>query len=152
MPVGSISRDLIEKLFSDTRRLFRAPVGMSSLSCMIGIISMRSGVGIVSPLRIRTAQGTIAGQGIVDLNRQQLDMTVGSQSATTSAFALDVPFRISGAFSNPIVSPSTNKVALATANLSELPPSLRQVAQHNPCTSPRQSPRALDTSRDHGAN
>jgi hypothetical protein len=98
---------------------------------------MRSGVGIVSPLRIRTAQGTIAGKGIVDLNRQQLDLTVGSQSATTSAFALDVPFRISGALSDPIVRRSTNKAALATANLSELPPSLRQLAQHNPCTSPR---------------
>jgi len=137
MPVGSISRDLIEKLSTDTRRLFRAPVGMSALSCMIGIINMRSGVAIVAPLRIRTPQGTIAGQGIVDLNRQQLDMTVGSQSATTSAFALDVPFRISGALSDPIVRPSTSKPALATANLNELPLSLRQVVQHNPCTSPR---------------
>jgi uncharacterized protein involved in outer membrane biogenesis len=44
MPVGSISRDLFEKLSTDTRRLFRAPAGMSSVSCMIGIITHQSAI------------------------------------------------------------------------------------------------------------
>ncbi len=137
MSGGRIPRDLIEKASLDIRRLFRAPKGMSEVTCLLGIVIMQGGEGTISPLRIRTADGTIAGQGRFDLNRGQLDVTAGSQSSTTSDFALDVPFRISGAFSNPSVRPFAGRVALASADLSNLPPALRPVARRNPCLSPR---------------
>ena len=133
MTAGSISRDVIEKASIDIRRLFRKPEGMAPVSCLLGVVEIRNGLGTLSPVRIRTADGTIAGQGTFDLRRNQINVTIGSQSATTSAFALDVPVQISGDINNPHVRPSTRSVALATADLEKLPPPLRPVAQRNPC-------------------
>jgi hypothetical protein len=117
----------------DIRRLFRKSEGMVPVSCLLGVIEMRNGLGTLSPMRIRTADGTIAGQGTFDLRRNRINVTIGSQSATTSAFALDVPVQISGDINNPDVRPSTRSVALATADLNKLPPPLRPVVQRNPC-------------------
>lgn len=137
MPVGSISRDLVEKASVDIRRLFRTPGGMIPVSCLLAVIEMQAGTGTVSPVRIRTGRGTIAGQGRFDLNRRQIDLTLGSQSATTSDFALDIPFRIVGPFNDPDIRPSSGKATLATTDVNALPPALRQVAQRNPCLSAR---------------
>jgi len=137
MATGSISRDAVEKASTDLRQLFRTPKGMTPVTCLLGIVDMRAGAGTVSPLRIRTASGTIAGQGRFDLYRNQIDVTIGSQSATTSDFALDIPFRISGPLSNPDVRPSSGKATLATADINKLLPALRQAARRNPCLSAR---------------
>jgi uncharacterized protein involved in outer membrane biogenesis len=137
MATGSISRDAVEKASTDLRQLFRTPKGMTSVSCLLGIVDMRAGAGTVSPLRIRTASGTVAGQGRFDLYRDQIDVTIGSQATTTSDFALDIPFRISGSLSNPDVRPSGRKATLATADVNKLLPALQQAARQNPCLSAR---------------
>ena len=137
MAGGSISRDAVEKASTDLRQLLRTPKGMTPVTCLLGIVDLRAGAGTVSPLRIRTASGTIAGQGRFDLYRDQIDVTIGSQAATTSDFALDIPFRISGSLSNPDVRPSGRKATLAPADVSKLLPALRQAARRNPCLSAR---------------
>ncbi|WP_158746946.1 AsmA-like C-terminal region-containing protein [Acidisphaera sp. L21] len=133
MTAGSISRDVVEKASLDIRRLFRKPEGMAPVSCMLGVVELRNGLGTLAPVRIRTADGTIAGQGSFDLRRNRIDVTIGSQSATTSAFALDVPVRISGDINNPDISPSTRSVVLTAADLSKLTPQLRPIVQRNLC-------------------
>jgi hypothetical protein len=133
MTAGSISRDIVEKASLDVRRLFRKPEGMVPVYCLLGVVEIRNGLGTLSPVRIRTADGTIAGQGTFDLRRNRIDVTIGSQSATTSAFALDVPVQIRGDINNPGVHPSTRPVAFATADVNKLPPLLRPVVQRNPC-------------------
>jgi uncharacterized protein involved in outer membrane biogenesis len=133
MTAGSISRDVVEKASLDIRRLFRKPEGMTPVSCLLGVVKIRDGLGTLSPVRIRTADGTIAGQGTFDLKRNLINMTIGSQSATTSAFALDVPVQISGDINNPDVRPSSRPATLATADLAKLPPSLRPAVQRSPC-------------------
>ena len=133
MTAGSISRDVVEKASLDIRRLFRKPEGMTPVSCLLGVIEIRNGLGTLSPVRIRTADGTIAGQGSFDLRRNLINVTIGSQSTTTSAFALDVPVQISGDINNPDVRPSTGSVAMVTANLNKLPAALRSTVQRNPC-------------------
>lgn len=133
MTSGSVSRDIIEKASLDVRRLFRSPNGMSPVLCMLGIVDLHGKAGTVSPFRIRTADGTIAGRGSFDLARNQIDVTVGSEASTTSDFALDVPVRISGSLSNPSIRPASTTPAMATPDLSKLPPRLRQAAQKNAC-------------------
>jgi hypothetical protein len=133
MTSGSISRDVIEKASLDIRRLFRKPSGMAPIACALAVFEARKGVATLSPIRIRTADGTIAGQGEFDLNSNRIDMTIGSQSSTTSAFALDVPFQISGNINDPNVVPSSRPAALAVADLAKLPQALRAVVQRNPC-------------------
>jgi AsmA family protein len=63
MTAGSISRDVIEKASLDIRRLFRKSEGMAPVSCLLGVIEMRNGLGTLSPMRIRTADGTMLGKG-----------------------------------------------------------------------------------------
>ena len=137
MRSGAIARDVIEKASLDVRTLFRAPTGMVAVTCLLGVVDVRAGQGTISPLRIRTAAGTIAGQGRFDIERKSIDVTVGSERATTSTFALDVPLRIYGPIADPTIRPSSARPALATADLNQLPPRLSQAARQNPCLTAR---------------
>jgi hypothetical protein len=69
---------------------------MSPISCLVGVLDIRGGIGTLSPLRIRSADGTITGRGSFDIYRRQIDITVASEAHTTSLFALDVPLRVNG--------------------------------------------------------
>ena len=89
-------------------------------------------------MRLRSADGSIAGSARLDLNRRTFDLTIGSESRTTSLFALDIPVRVSGGFGNPRVEPGKwtpqGRALLAAAdNLGQLPPGLQEVARRNPC-------------------
>ncbi len=137
MTGGGLSRDLFEKASIDVRRLFRTPKGMVPVSCLLGVIDMRGGIGTVSPLRIRTSDGTIAGQGRLDLPGGRIDLTIGSQSVTTSGFALDIPVRLSGPIMAPDVSLAPGRLVLAKADPGSLLPALRDVVRQNPCDAPR---------------
>ena len=86
-------------------------------------------------MRIKTSDGTITGGGYYDAHRDYLDMTIGTQSATTSFFSLDVPVRITGSATNPDVAPvfGGSRRLTATGRLEELPPDLRDFARANAC-------------------
>lgn len=138
MDNGAIGRNVVETASIDLRRLFRKAEGMSGLSCLLGVLDMRAGIGTVLPLRIRAADGTIVGQASFDLNRRRFDLTVGSQSATTSAFALDIPVRVSGSFADPSVRPARwsaagRKLLAASEDAGRLPADLRQAARRSRC-------------------
>jgi hypothetical protein len=69
-------------------------------------------------------------------------MTIGSEARTTSAFALDIPVRISGSFASPSVQPARwsdggRALMAATDTVAQLPPGLREVARRNACASAR---------------
>jgi len=141
MAGGSIARNVVEMASTDVRLLFRRARGMTPVSCLLGVLTMRGGAGTVLPLRVRAAEGTIAGNGTFDLYRHRIDVTVGSEAASTSAFALDVPVRISGSLADPSVRPArwsaAGRAQLASADTTAaLPPGLRQAAQRNPCSRP----------------
>jgi len=138
MQGGRIARDVIEKGSTDVRRLVRKPTGTTSVSCLLGVLDMRAGVGRVAPLRIRAGNGTIAGTASIDLNREWVDLVIGSQSATTGFFALDIPVRVNGPFADPNISPArwsaAGRARLASADdVAPLPPELRTYARGNPC-------------------
>ena len=138
MTGGSIAREVIEMASTDVRALLRTARGRVRLSCMIGVLEMRGGVGEIAPLRLRAATGMISGMASFDLNRQRLDVLIASHRQTTGSFALDIPIRISGSFADPDVLPAQWSTA-GRARLSAgdaalpLPPALREVARRNPC-------------------
>jgi uncharacterized protein involved in outer membrane biogenesis len=141
MTGGSVAREVVEMASTDVRLLFRRARGMTPVSCLLGVLTMRGGAGTVAPLRLRAAEGTIAGNGTFDLQRRRIDVTIGSEAASTSAFALDVPVRISGSLADPSVRPArwsaAGRAQLASADTTAaLPPGLRQAAQRNPCSRP----------------
>lgn len=138
MSGGTIAREVIEMASTDVRALFRRARGRSRLSCAIGVLDMRAGVGEIAPIRLRSANGTIHGLASFDLNRQRLDLVIGSQRNTTSATALDIPVRVSGSFADPDVLPAqwsgSGRARLAAGDpVAPLPPALREYAQRSPC-------------------
>jgi uncharacterized protein involved in outer membrane biogenesis len=135
---GSIAREVIEMASTDIRALFRTARGNTPLTCMLAMIDMRAGRGEVAPLRIRAGTGTVSGLASFDLNRHTLDLVIGSQSATTSDFALDIPVRVSGSFADPDIAPArwsgAGRATLAEGDrVAPLAPALRAFAQQNPC-------------------
>lgn len=141
MAGGSIAREVIEMASTDVRLLFRRARGVVPVSCLLGVLTVRGGVGTVSPLRVRAAEGTVAGSGTFDLLRHRIDMTIGSEAKSTGAFALDIPVRISGSLADPSVRPArwsaAGRARLAAGDeIAALPPGLRQAARRNPCSRP----------------
>lgn len=138
MRSGSIAKEVIEMASTDIRALFRTARGYTPLSCLLAVVDIRAGRGEAAPLRIRAGTGTISGLASFDLNRKRLDLVIGSQSETTSSFALDVPVRVSGSFSNPDIAParwsSEGRARLAAGDrVAPLPAPLRDFARQNPC-------------------
>lgn len=135
---GAIERDVIEKASIDLRLLFRKAQGMTPISCLVGAVDMRAGLGTVLPLRVRAGEGTITGTGSFDFFRDRLDMVVGSDSKTTNFFALDIPVRVYGTFGDPTIRPASwsaaGRAQLAKGDdVTRLLPALRPFAQRSPC-------------------
>lgn len=135
---GHIARDLIEQISTDLRSLFRTSQGTVEVSCLLGVVDLRNGVGGVWPLRLRTSGGTLVGGGSVDFFRQRLDLTIQSESASTSFFALDVPISISGDFQHPSIRPQIGSSGASLKPMGKdplqgLPQDLRAMAQRNSC-------------------
>ena len=130
-----IARDLIERISTDLRTLFRTQEDMVQLTCLLGIVDLRNGLGRIWPLRLRTADGTIVGQGQVDFLAQRLDLIIQSVAASTGFFALDVPVEISGEFSDLHVLPGVDAAKAPDGNdpLHGLPRHLRRLAERNAC-------------------
>ncbi|MBS7791379.1 hypothetical protein KTR66_15360 [Roseococcus sp. SDR] len=138
MSGGSIAREVIEMASTDIRSLFRTARGRTRLSCAIGVLDMKGGVGELAPLRLRSAQGMISGLATFDLNRHRLDLVIGSHRQTTGSFALDIPVRVSGSFEDPGVQPaqwsSAGRARLsAPDHMAPIPPALRDYARRSPC-------------------
>ncbi|MEA2727238.1 MAG: AsmA family protein [Acetobacteraceae bacterium] len=138
MNSGSISRRIIELAAIDARGIFRSKDEMTPISCLIAVLDIRAGTGTISPIRIRSANGTITGRGSFDIYRHQIDITVASDARTTGLLALDVPVRISGSFESPAIRPASLSAAgraqlLAGDDIGRLLPSLRPFARRSPC-------------------
>ena len=135
---GSVEKQVVLKASANLRTLFGADSGWSAITCVIAGVDMQGGLGIVAPLRLRSADGTIVGSGRFDLSQRNFDLTVGSEARTTGVLALDVPLRIYGPFGSPTVRPAQwsaqGRAQLAAADsLSALPSALRDWARRAPC-------------------
>jgi uncharacterized protein involved in outer membrane biogenesis len=133
-----VARDLIEKVSTDVRSLFRTREGVVEVTCLLGVVDLRNGIGTVRPLRMRTSDGTLVGGGQVDFLRQRLNLTIQSESASTSFFALDVPVRVSGDFQRLSIQSQIGPsgVSFSPAGndpLNDLPQDLRSLAERNSC-------------------
>lgn len=136
MADGTMDRQLIGMASTDVRSLFGGRRGLSTLSCLLAVLNLRDGLGTIAPVRIKTSDGTIAGAGTYDARRDVVDLTIGTLSATTSAFALDIPVRVSGPVSNFIVRPAfgASRTLAASGDISALPVELQNLVTTNPCS------------------
>lgn len=138
MSGGRIAREVIEMASTDIRALFRTAAGTTAVSCMLAVVALRDGAGEVAPLHLRAGTGAVSGIATFDLNRQWLDLVIGSRRATTHTLALDIPVRISGPFADlsfepAAAGPEDRARARGARNVAALPAALREVATRNPC-------------------
>jgi AsmA family protein len=125
---GTVARSLIERLSTDLRSLFRSKEDRVPLSCTVGVITIRKGIGVISPLRMVSRDAIVIGAGKIDLAERTLDMTVQTERDSTSFFALDIPVRISGPIDHLSAKPlvGSNADWLKQHNVAvKLPPELR---------------------------
>ncbi len=136
MSDGTIDRQLVSLASTDVRTLFGGPSGSGRLACLLVILDLQDGRGTIAPVRIKTSEGTITGGGNYDAQRDFIDLTIGTQSATTSFFSLDVPVRITGPVSDFSITPafgaSAHRLAVS-GKFGDLPPDMQAFAGGNAC-------------------
>lgn len=129
---GTIAHNLVEQASSDMRLLFRKTDGVGQIQCLLGVVALHAGSGRMAPLRLRTSDGTLIGEGTLDLKRNTIDVTFATEASTTSTFALDVPVRLAGPIHDPHVLPVVTRPRPG-GDLGTLSPALQEFARANPC-------------------
>lgn len=134
---GQVAQSLIEQLSADLRGLFRERQGTVPVTCLLGIVTLKDGIGVISPLRLESQTAVAIGAGKIDLVRKHLDLTVRTERDSTSFFALDIPVRISGPFDRLSAAPLPGRDAdwlrQPTAIADALPPDLQEMASGSAC-------------------
>lgn len=134
---GTIARSLMERLSTDLRGLFRSREGTVPVSCLLAVLTLRNGIGVLSPLRLESRAAIATGAGKIDLVNDTLDLTIRTERDSTSFFALDIPVRISGPFdrlsADPLVGSDEDWLKQTAAAADNLPPELHQMVAGSGC-------------------
>ena len=136
---GSVARALLEKVSVDLRSLFRSGEGRVPVNCLLGVMTLKDGVGVLSPLRLDSREATLVGAGTVDFAGKRLDLRLQSDHDTTGFFALDVPITVRGPFTSlaakPLLGGDGQHLAATdvSAAMEALPASLQKLASGSDC-------------------
>jgi uncharacterized protein involved in outer membrane biogenesis len=113
---GQVAQSLIEQLSTDLRGLFRERHDSVPVSCLLGVVTLKDGIGVIAPLRLESQTAVAIGAGKIDLVRERLDLTVRTERDSTSFFALDIPVRISGPLDHLSAAPARETTATGCAS------------------------------------
>ena len=132
---GRIARALLEKIATDLRALFRRGKGTAKISCMLGVMQIKNGLGTIESFKLRTPEANLDGDGRIDLSKQNINLFLQSEPDSTGFFALDVPLQISGNWENPKIRAASKSVAkeAVAEHTEDLPASLQQLVEGNRC-------------------
>lgn len=136
---GDIARSLVEQVSADLRSLFRKEQGRVKVGCLLAAMTVKDGIGTLSPLRLESEEAVVLGGGHIDLVQKRLDLVVKTERDSTSFFALDIPIQISGSSDKLSVAPNADadETLIAAAarggTLDNLPKGLREMARQNAC-------------------
>ncbi len=136
---GDIARSLVEQVSADLRSLFRKDEGRVKVGCLLAAMTVKDGVGTLSPLRLESDEAVVLGGGHVDFVKQRLDLVLKTERDSTSFFALDIPIEISGPFDDLSAAPNNAadqtliKAAARSGSPDGLPQGLRDMARQNAC-------------------
>jgi hypothetical protein len=134
---GTIARSLVERLSTDLRSLFRSEEGSVPVACLLAVLTVRNGLGVLSPLRLESHAAIVTGAGKIDFAHAKLDLTLRTESDSTGFFALDIPVRISGPVDalavDPLVGSDEDWLKQPAAAMRTLPPELHDMAHGSAC-------------------
>ncbi len=136
---GRIAKKFLELATINLRLLFGGSEGQEKMSCLLGVYTMRNGIGQILPLQLHAESASLTGEGKINLLNQQVDILMKPLEGTTEFLALDVPLHFTGPFSSIDVEP----VVLGKANLpqlsarkqlpSDMMPELKSLAMRSNC-------------------
>jgi len=86
-----------------------------TINCFVGRFDVKAGIAKASVLLLDTAAATVLGQGIVDLAKEQFNLTLTPRPKEISLTNFSVPLDVSGPLSDPSVMPNSEAVALGVA-------------------------------------
>jgi uncharacterized protein involved in outer membrane biogenesis len=139
MTDGNVARELLEQVSADLRTLFRAGEGRVPITCLLGVLTLRDGIGVLSPMRLDSQEATLVGAGSIDFAGKRLDLILKSDHDTTGFFALDVPIVVSGPFKalgvTPLPGADEHRLDEIKGNaaVEALPASLHKLARGSAC-------------------
>ena len=137
---GDVARELLERVSADLRTLLRSGEGRVPVGCLLAVLTLKDGIGTLSPLRLNSQEATLAGAGSIDFAGKRLDLRLQSDHDTTGFFALDVPITVKGPFTALAVTPllgSDQPRLNATdgdAAVGALPAALQKLVSGSDCT------------------
>jgi AsmA family protein len=136
---GSVERNLIEQVSADLRNLFREGKGRVPITCLLGVLTLKDGVGVLSPLRIDSQEAVLVGGGSVDFAGKQLDLVLKTEHDSTGFFALDMPMVVRGPFKairmTPLPGADEHRLdeTEGTAAMEALPAALHKLVRGSAC-------------------
>lgn len=135
MQEGRVARGLIELASADLRTLFRQKDEATALRCLLAVVDLKDGRGRLTPLVLRSANGTIRGAGSFNLSDPpQIDLLIRSDPQTTGTFALDIPIRLHGPLDGgDLKAEPARNAALPELPLPALTGAMAKLAQQNSC-------------------
>ena len=138
MTQGQIEKRAIQLASINLAGAFTKTQEQSQLTCLLGVMSIRHGIGFLDPLWLKTNDGTLFGGGQINLPTATLDLTFKTERNSTGALALDLPIHLVGKISDPHAVPKLNSAVAglklqSAGNFEALPTVLRKVVQATGC-------------------
>jgi uncharacterized protein involved in outer membrane biogenesis len=139
MTDGDVARELLERVSADLRTIFRAGDGRVPVTCLLGVLTLKDGIGLLSPLRLESQEATLMGAGSIDFAGKRLDLRLQSDHDTTGFFALDVPIAVKGLFTalavTPLMGADAHPLTATDGNaaMEALPAALHKLASGGTC-------------------
>ena len=139
MNEGHISKKFLELASIDLHLLLGGSDGQENMSCLLGVLTMRNGLGILSPLKLEAPSASLGGGGSINLLNKKIDVFMKPVEGTTGFWALDVPLRFSGEYSSIKIEPLfLDRYRLPESSAirqipPDLMPELRSVAMKSSC-------------------
>jgi len=139
MTDGDVARELLERVSADLRTIFRVGDGRVPVTCLLGVLTLKDGIGLLSPLRLESQEATLMGAGSIDFAGKRLDLRLQSDHDTTGFFALDVPIAVKGLFTalavTPLMGADAHPLTATDGNaaMEALPAALHKLASGGTC-------------------
>lgn len=136
---GRISKKFLELASVDLNILVGGTEGQEKMSCLLGVFTMRNGLGTLSPLKLSAPSASLTGGGGVNLLNRQIDVFMKPVEGTTGFLALDVPLHFTGDLTainiEPLVFGNSKLPAAAVSHTlpTDLLPELKAIAMKSSC-------------------
>lgn len=136
---GRIAKKFLELATLDLNILFGGGKGQEKMSCLLGVYTMRNGLGTLSPLQLHAESASLTGGGKINLLNKQIDIYMEPVKGTTGFLALDIPLHFTGPFSSIDIEPvifgrsGLPKTSAVNQIPKDLLPELRSLAMRSNC-------------------